>query len=43
MNKEENNAEECYWGETGEFEGTCTYCCESSLCNNKQQSGPGTI
>lgn len=33
MNKEENNAEECYWDESGDFEGSCTYCCEDSLCN----------
>ena len=34
MNREENNAEECYWDDTAEFEGTCTYCCSDSLCNN---------
>ncbi|XP_063416377.1 titin-like [Mytilus trossulus] len=33
MNREENNADECYWDNKGKFEGSCTYCCSENQCN----------
>ncbi|XP_076071096.1 uncharacterized protein LOC143042581 isoform X2 [Mytilus galloprovincialis] len=33
MNREENNADECYWDDKGNFEGSCTYCCSENQCN----------
>lgn len=38
MNKEENNADECYWDETGEWEGSCTFCCKDNMCNLKERT-----